>query len=247
MHATGKADNEEVKTFITRRVERYVSKYGRVVSDEPRECIFAGTTNQEGYFTDETGARRYWPIYAHKVDLNWLKENLEQLWAEAVHAYENGEHWWPDREFEEDVIKPQQGDRREEPPLAHPIRKYLDKRGDWPIGEPGEFQFEIWKDLKSNVFAQRPDIDYGDKDNKKSIEKALRFLGYKNDVKRYPNEKGERVPTRKWWPPKDKMSKGDKEIVYPSAAPKSAEEPPPFMEQTLDDDGCSDFGEVEGV
>jgi phage/plasmid primase-like uncharacterized protein len=221
MHATGKADNEEIKAFITRRVERYVSKYGRVVSDEPRECIFAGTTNREGYFTDETGARRYWPIYAHKADLEWLKENLDQLWAEAVHAYESGEHWWPDREFEEKVIKPQQGDRKEEPALTQPIRQYLNKKAEWPIGEPGAFQFEIWKDLAGGTMNPRAKIDYTDKDMR-AISKALKHLGYTNKLKRYPT--GSDAPKRKWWPPE-----------------KPAEPPPPFMEPTLCDDGCSDF------
>ena len=166
MHATGKADNEEVKQFISRQVERYVAKYGRVVSDEPRQCIFAGTTNKDAYFTDQTGARRFWPIYAHKVDLEWLKENLDQLWAEAVHAYESGEHWWPDGKFEEEVIKPQQGDRKEEPALVQPIREYLDKKATGQSASPASFQFEIWKSLKSGVFSPRPDIDYTDKDQK---------------------------------------------------------------------------------
>ena len=51
MHATGKADNETVKSFITRRVERYIAKYGRTERYEPRQCIFAGTTNKDAYFT----------------------------------------------------------------------------------------------------------------------------------------------------------------------------------------------------
>ena len=67
----------------------------------------------------------------------------------------------------------------------------------------------------------RAKIDYTDKDMR-AISKALKHLGYTNKLKRYPT--GSDVPKRKWWPPE-----------------KPAEPPPPFMEPTLCDDGCSDF------
>jgi hypothetical protein len=202
MHATGKADNETVKSFITRRVERYIAKYGRSERYEPRQCIFAGTTNKDAYFTDETGARRYWPIYANEVNLDWLKDNLDQLWAEAVHAYETtGVTWWPDAEFENEHIKPQQSERKEELALEEPIKKYLDDRGYyWPVGEPKAFQFEIWKHLKKDSL--KPEIDYTDA-NLKAISKALKHLGYTNQPRRCPPDNH---VARKWWPPKDKLN-----------------------------------------
>ena len=89
------------------------------------------------------------------------------------------------KKFEDEVIKPQQGDRKEEPALTQPIKEYLDKRGAWPIGEPGEFQFEIWKNLTGGTMTPRAKIDYTDKD-KRAISKALKYLGYTNKPKRYP-------------------------------------------------------------
>jgi hypothetical protein len=67
----------------------------------------------------------------------------------------------------------------------------------------------------------RAKIDYTDK-AMRAISKALKHLGYRNKLKRYPT--GSDFPKRKWWPPE-----------------KPAESPPPFMEPTLCDDGCSDF------
>ena len=88
------------------------------------------------------------------------------------------------------------------------------------------------------MFSPRPDIDYTDKDLK-GISKALKYLGYTNDPRRYPKGSD---PARKWWPPKDKMAPEIKNELYPSAEP-----PPPFMEPTLCDDGCSDFDAGENA
>ena len=45
---------------------------------------------------DSTGNRRYWvvPIGVKDIDLTQLKNERDGIWAGAVKAYRNGEHWW---------------------------------------------------------------------------------------------------------------------------------------------------------
>lgn len=207
MHATGNADNSLVKSFITRREERYVPKHGRMEVHQPRQCIFAGSTNKEAYFTDETGERRYWPIRAETIDLGWIGDNRDQLWAEAVHAYNTRVNWWPTAKFEMEHIRPQQRDRKVMRALTVPIRKYLDgKTGGWPIGEPGDFQFEIWKHLSENRYnpnsKSKTEADFTNA-AQSEISKVLKDLGYTN-APRYVA--GEKSTIRKWWPPSDKAA-----------------------------------------
>jgi predicted P-loop ATPase len=105
-------DVETLKAFLTRRIEIYTPKYGRKERHEPRQCVFIGTTNTDDWIKDETGARRFWPVKVIDIDLEWLAEYRDQLFAEAVEAYDAGEPWWPDPIFERRVIAPHQDKRQ---------------------------------------------------------------------------------------------------------------------------------------
>lgn len=94
-----KADIESLKAILTTPVDDVRLSYERDAKSYPRTCVFAGTTNEVGqaYIADSTGARRFWPVVAGEcgpVRIERLKEDRDQLWAEAVEAYESGEDWW---------------------------------------------------------------------------------------------------------------------------------------------------------
>lgn len=96
-----RSEVEIVKSFISRRVDHVRLPYGRYTEDLPRRCVFAGTTNDDHWHSDTTGARRFWPIASPGCDVSGLATVREQLWAEAVHLYEHGSRWWLDDESEE--------------------------------------------------------------------------------------------------------------------------------------------------
>ena len=93
-----RADVESIKAFVTRRVDRYRPSYGRCVVVQPRQCVFAGTTNEDCYLGDATGARRFWPVLCGQIDVAAIERDRAQLWAEAMARYDSGERIWLDTE-----------------------------------------------------------------------------------------------------------------------------------------------------
>ena len=57
-----------------------------------------------------------------------LRRDRDQLLAEAVELFNDGEHWWPPRDFEKQHIAPEQEARFEPDPWEEPIAAYLAKR-----------------------------------------------------------------------------------------------------------------------
>jgi predicted P-loop ATPase len=112
LSAFSKSEAGALKAFITRREEIYTPKYGRKERREPRQGLFIGTTNDDEYIRDDTGGRRFWPVRVVKVDLEWLSEHRDQLFAEAVSDFHHNKPHWPDRDFERTTIAPLQSGRQ---------------------------------------------------------------------------------------------------------------------------------------
>jgi predicted P-loop ATPase len=125
MSSISKADTNVLKEFLTQREERYTPKYARNEVVEPRQCSFIGTTNALTYLWDETGGRRFWPVQCTTIDIIALVQDRDQLFAEAMVAFGNGQAWWPDNEFETDHIKPEQDKRLIPDEWENIIRKWL--------------------------------------------------------------------------------------------------------------------------
>jgi predicted P-loop ATPase len=125
LSAMSKGAVEDVKKFVTQRKEIYTPKFGRKEVVEDRQCLFVGTTNQSRYLKDETGARRFWPVKVGTIDVDALRNDRDQLFAEAVVAYRRGDQWWPDRDFEAKHIAPQQEARFEQDSWEPAIAEWL--------------------------------------------------------------------------------------------------------------------------
>lgn len=78
---------EAVKNFISRQKEVARGAYRATASTVPREFVLIGTTNDRHYLKDQTGNRRFLPIFVPgtpgSIDLTGLGNVRDQLWAEA--------------------------------------------------------------------------------------------------------------------------------------------------------------------
>jgi hypothetical protein len=83
---------EHLKGMLSRQVDGPVRlAYGRLPVEQPRQFIIIGTTNSYTYLTDSTGNRRFWPVRVKQFNIPWIRENRDQLWAEAFARAEAGE------------------------------------------------------------------------------------------------------------------------------------------------------------
>lgn len=89
---------DAVKSFLSRQTDDYRSPYAKLAVRHPRQCVFGGSTNNDTYLKDETGARRFWPVATGVIDIDALAVDRDQLWAEAMVLFNAGEKWWVDTE-----------------------------------------------------------------------------------------------------------------------------------------------------
>lgn len=95
MDAFNKAEVNRVKQTISCPSDRFRPAYGRHAVDHPRTCVFVGTINKDDWNRDETGARRFWPIACTgAIDLEGIRANRDQLFAEAKTRILAGEDHW---------------------------------------------------------------------------------------------------------------------------------------------------------
>jgi predicted P-loop ATPase len=109
-------DDNAAKAFITSAVDTYRRPYARMLTRAPRHCIIVGTTNDVEFLTDMTGNRRY-PVISvtRPVDIVLLRENRDQLWAEAVTYFTEGEAYWLSSEEEKEIAQIQGAYQKEDP------------------------------------------------------------------------------------------------------------------------------------
>lgn len=83
LHGMGRGDVEALKAYLSRGTDRARLAYGRLTTEVPRHFVVVGTTNHERYLKDSTGNRRFWPYRTGEVDVEELRRDRDQLWAEA--------------------------------------------------------------------------------------------------------------------------------------------------------------------
>jgi hypothetical protein len=146
-------DREAVMAFLSNTDDDYRPKWGRGQVSIARSCVMVATTNEPRFLQKENN-RRFWVVHVPALDFPWLRDNVEQLWAQAAHLFQAAlecpvckpmlpndrceEHrWWLDRELEEHHRKAN---------LAFSERdEWLNVIADWIDREKGERAYPLSK------------------------------------------------------------------------------------------------------
>lgn len=171
-----RAEANKAKEWISRRVDRFRPPYGRNVVSAPRQCVLIGTVNPEGgYLKDATGGRRYWPVVCKEINIDWIKKRRDQIWAEAVVAYRNGERWWFDKD-EMHIAQAEQEERYESDPWSEAVLGWLGQKTMVTVSE-------VMKDCLDLQAAQQNQM------SQNRISKILVNEGWERKQKRFNNNR----------------------------------------------------------
>lgn len=102
-------DDESIKSWVSRRYEKWIPKFQEFAATLPRRAILLGTSNRRDLLSDPTGNRRWLPMVAGRVEVERITADCAQLWAEGVAMWRRNGVMWEDAqrlaEAEHDAFK----------------------------------------------------------------------------------------------------------------------------------------------
>lgn len=137
----GKKDQNQIKRWITLQVDEVEVKHRQRTSVLPRQYVLAGTYNPipgEGWLNDTTGGRRFWPVTVGRgsLDVDAVKAEREQLWAEATALYKKGYQLYIDKTDQVYAMaQAAQAQRASVDIWFEPIAKLVADRDHWETSE----------------------------------------------------------------------------------------------------------------
>lgn len=159
-------DAETAKQFLTVCSDIYRPPYGRASVTIPRQCVFAGTTNDDEYLQDSTGNRRFLPVACGRFDLEALAADRDQIWAEAVTRYNEGERWYVTTIADSQALEVEQVRRA----AVDPWQEVVD---DYVVGSRTVKTGDILRRIKPAEGTWMPA-------DRKRIARCLRAAGFKS-------------------------------------------------------------------
>ena len=104
MGAFLKLHHNVAKAAISAKKDSARGAYNKYGEDRLRSFLWFGTSNDGEFLRDPTGNRRYWPIYLDRklkepIDINLLKAEILQVYAEALWRYRQLRMQHPDGEL----------------------------------------------------------------------------------------------------------------------------------------------------
>ena len=87
-----RAEFSALKSFMTRTTDNFRRPYERSDSQWARQFVIVGTTNDQQFLRDEEGNRRFLIVHCQRPSPHIFDKGfIDQVWAEAVARYRDGE------------------------------------------------------------------------------------------------------------------------------------------------------------
>lgn len=186
-----KADVNNLKSFLSKAVDRIRPAYARCTEDFPRQGIFIGTTNPEfesSYLRDTTGNRRFWPVECFKVDFEGLISARDQLFAEALSRYLRGEKLYLDEEISK-MAEIETESRMDEDGWKEQVEEWLAR----PDIETGEIRTQVTANEILEGCIGIPISRVTQREQRRIANIMVKNLGWERKVFRHKKKQGQLV------------------------------------------------------
>ena len=183
-----KSGSAAIKTVLSRQDDEYRNLYDKYTCSHPRTVVFAGSTNEQFFLADPTGARRFWPILCRKVDVDYIRDTREQLFAEAVAAVRTWEHTGRDEDGWWVVPKDEAGDHQE---IYRDYDEWESTVQAWADENPQFVEVKVHEIATGALGVQIADLDPR---KKRRITEILRLQGWTLESRSVPGKS----PTKVW-------------------------------------------------
>ncbi|MGF6738487.1 VapE domain-containing protein [Paraburkholderia atlantica] len=182
-------DSESIKAFISRTDEEWRTLYKEFNTTFARRFLFFGTTNQDEFLADETGERRWLPVRVTVCDVDALKRDVLQLWAEGRDAFELAGIDWADAER---LAKDVHAEHKISEPWLPIVEFWLTSPDDFDAENCAPETREFLRATDVLQGALRMDAKSIGKREEQRIGKVLQELGYTRE-RRYVGKSQSRV------------------------------------------------------
>ena len=170
------ADVDLLKQALSQQSDRFRAAYARKAHSQPRSVVFVGTTNETEFLKADTAQRRFWPVQsAGIINRAWLRENRDQLWAEAMAAHAAArsdgnryERYWIDPEHDPELFEAQRAsasDREVTDPMVETLTA-------WGVRHAGR------KNTLADILLGALEVRTADLSKHSYVGKKLRKAGY---------------------------------------------------------------------
>lgn len=170
----------DLKQFLSRPDDTARLAYDALPTRKPRSFVIVGTTNDDKYLKDLTGNRRFWPVKVGQVQLDALKRDVDQLWAEAAKLETAGAPSRLDPSLYEAAAQ-EQAARLEDDPWAEVLREKLVAYPNARVRSA-----DVWAVLGKPTEQQTPQ-------DGTRLHRLLRHLGFENKGMKHPEEAGNKT------------------------------------------------------
>lgn len=185
--AMRKTDVDSMKAFLSRTSDKARFAYAREAKEYPRQCVFIGTTNDAQYLLDSTGNRRFLPIAVESIHLQQLKDDRDQIWAQAMTM-------WRRRPTPQALMLPEslwnnareeQAARRLHDPVESKLLMVLAN------AEENGLDFLSIDDLMEKVFSKMP--GQGDQSDVRRLTRAIQAISDTSNWRNGRKQVGEQI------------------------------------------------------